>query len=137
MNSLNKNDILDNLFRQMTDEPLPDNFRNKLMERIQAETIRAEKRKERLSLISIIAASISLITLAIVVLYKCGIFTMEKVELSLQNSMMNIPKISFPSLPDCSFYIYIGTLTLILLAFDHYLHKKFGNHKQKSSPNEL
>lgn len=137
MNITNKKDILDTLFSRLPEEPLPKHFRSNLMQQIQAEAVRIQKRKELYGLIAIIAASISMIILAVIILHK--FFTPAPIDSSFFNISfhLDIPKVNFPSLSDYSFAAYIGILSLILLAFDYYLRKLFRKYQQKSSPNEL
>ncbi|WP_199851437.1 hypothetical protein [Parabacteroides pacaensis] len=137
MNITNKKDILDTLFSRLPEEPLPKQFRSNLMEQIQAEAIRIQKRKERYGLAAIIVASLSMIGLAVIILYK--FFTPASIDSSIFHISfhLDLPKVTFPSLSDYSFAAYIGILSLVLLAFDYYLRRLFKKHTQKSSPNEL
>lgn len=137
MNISNKKDPLDILFSRLPEEPLPKQFRSNLMEQIQAQAVRIQKRKELYGLIAIITASISMIILAVIILYK--FFTPASIDNNFFNISfhLDLPKVTFPILSDYSFAAYIGILSLVLLAFDYYLRKLFKKHKQKSSPNEL
>lgn len=137
MDTVSHKDILDDLFGQIPEEPLPAGFRNNLMEQIRMEAVRAVKRKERRGLISIIAASVAIIAVAIGTLYKYGMLRAGmwlKPEATL---FPDIPAIDFPSLSNYSFSLFIGVLALILLALDYYLRKIFRERRQKTAPNEL
>jgi hypothetical protein len=109
MNKEEEKDILKDLFNQMPrEEEPPVDFRQKVMERIYAEAIRIKKRNERLGLLSIIAASLFIIVLAVTSVVYLG-----------------LPKIEWASLPSIPFYLYIGVLALLLLFADYKLRKSY------------
>jgi len=110
MNDNNKTDLLENLFGQMTKEPLPASFRSNVMQQVLAEAIRIKKRNERLGLIAVIVASVIMLALAVVALI-----------------YLEVPKITFrvPDLTSVPFYLYIGGLVFLLLWFDHIMRRKY------------
>jgi hypothetical protein len=104
-----KEDILKGLFKQMPyQEELPAGFRQKIMQQVCAEAVRIKKRNERLGLLSIIAASLLIIVLAATSIVYLG-----------------LPRIDWASLPSIPFYLYIGSLTLLLLFVDYKLRKSY------------
>ena len=116
-NNKKQNDLLENLFRQMPEEPLPASFRSNVMQQILAEAVRIKKRNERLGLIAVIAASVIMLALAVVALL-----------------YLEIPKMTFriPNLTSVPFYLYIGGLGLLLLWGDHIIRKKYKEkHKEQ------
>lgn len=118
---------LDTLFGQLPAEPLPDTFRSDLMEKIRAEAVRMQKRKERYAWFGVITASAAVLLVAAVTLYLYG--TMQEIP--------DMPPIGFPNLLVHPVLLFIGGATCLLLAFDYGLRKIFGPHRQKSAPNEL
>ena len=109
-------DPLKKLFQQMPEETIPAHFRTNMMQQILTESIRIRKRNERLAFISVILASLVIVSLGIVALI-----------------YLDIPKISIkmPSLTLVPFYVYIGILSLLLLWADHTLRKKYKEkHKE-------
>lgn len=118
---------LDTLFGQLPAEPLPDTFRSDLMEKIRAEAVRMQKRKERYAWFGVITASAAVLLVAAVTLYLYG--AMQEIP--------DMPPIGFPNLLVHPVLLFIGGATCLLLAFDYGLRKIFGPHRQKSAPNEL
>lgn len=105
-----KKDLLKDLFNRMPQEELPVDFRKNVMQQVYAEAIKIKKRNERFGLLSIIIASIVILSL--------GVFSFIYFE---------IPKITL-SLPDLSavpFYLYIGALALLLLFFDYKFRRNY------------
>ena len=102
--SQKEQDILKSMFSHVSEEMLPPTFQSETMQRIRKEAIRVEKRNKRLQLLALIAATIITICLAIAAL----------IYLHIPQSMLEIPRISFPL-----YYLYFGFLVLILLVVDH------------------
>lgn len=107
-------DPLGNLFRQLPEEELPATFRGHVMQQVMAEAQKAKKRNERLGMLAAILASLVMVALGV-----------------LSFLFIGLPKISIPKLDlsVCSFYIYVGVLTLFLLFVDYKLRQVF--HKDE------
>ncbi|MDR1202363.1 MAG: hypothetical protein LBL58_12180 [Tannerellaceae bacterium] len=103
-----KKDVLKDLFNRMPQEELPVDFRKKVMQQVYADVVKIKKRNERFGLLSVIAASLSIIVLATAsIIY------------------LDLPKIELSDLPSMPFYLYIGALTLLLLFGDYKLRKSY------------
>jgi fatty acid desaturase len=117
MNANKENDYLKDLFTRLPEEPLPTDFRVRLMQQIQEEAVWIKKRNERLSWIILILASLAMLTLGILAVIYLG-----------------IPKFSFEisteAIQTFPFYLYIAFLVFLLLFADHYFRKKY-REKQK------
>lgn len=112
-----KADYLKGLFSQLPQTKLPGTFRSDLMRKIQFEAARQHRREERLSLIAIILASLVMIAEA-----TCSLIYLE------------IPAVRLPAVVhdgSFPFYIYIGTLALLLLLADHLIRKALRGKKGK------
>ncbi|GHT30972.1 hypothetical protein AGMMS49574_11900 [Bacteroidia bacterium] len=111
----NENDWLKGLFSRLPGEEPSASFREDMMKRIMAEAIRIKKRNERLGWLSVILASLVIVGLAIASLIYTG-----------------IPKITIriPDLTTLSFYLFIGSLALILLTLDHYFRQAYKKKHQ-------
>lgn len=107
-------DPLADLFKNMKEEPLPASFRANVMQQIAHETAKAKKRNERISLLSMILASLFMIA--------SGFLSLLYIDL---------PKIAFPKIDPSSFhfYLFIGGLTLLLLFLDYRLRQYFCKEK--------
>jgi hypothetical protein len=105
-----KKDSLKELFNRMSVEELPVDFREKVMQRIYTEAVKAKKRNERFGLLSVIAASLFIIVLAVASFI-----------------YLDLPKSEWllSDLPSTPFYLYIGTLALLLLLGDYKLRKSY------------
>jgi hypothetical protein len=103
---------------------LPSNFTYRMMQQIRLEAERQRRRRKIISLLSLIAACLSLIGLAVYVF----VFYME-VNLS---DYISYFKISFPPPQLMDFYSYIGFLTLGLLGVDYWFRQK----QKKSAENK-
>lgn len=115
-NDKKQNDLLENLFRQMPEQPLPASFRSNVMQQILTEAVRIKKRNERWGLIAVIAASVIMLTLAVLALV-----------------YLKLPQVTFrmPDFSSAPFYLYIGGLGFLLLWFDHLMRKKYREkHKE-------
>lgn len=107
-------DILKDLFSTMQEEQLPASFRMHVMEQVMLEAAKKRKRNERLSLLAVIVGSLGIIAFAV-----------------LAFIYMGLPKISMPkfNLSTVHFYMFIGTLSLLLLYLDYRLRRLF--HKDE------
>jgi hypothetical protein len=107
-----RKDLLEDLFRQLPEERLPEGFRLRMMQRVAEETSRVKQRNERLSLLAVIAASLVMAGMGVYVL-----------------AYMKVPHFSLslsPVSPDIApFYIYISGLVLLLLWGDYVMRKKY------------
>lgn len=121
--STNK-DILENLFSQLPEEKLSDNFRYKLMVKIQAEAIRAHRRKEQLGLLSVIIASLFMLAMAI----GSFIYYFNWDTNNLQE--YQLPVLSFSVLIEFPLYLFMG-IAILLLLFADYLIRRY--YKKKYS----
>lgn len=115
---MNKNQIhtdpLKSLFGQLPEDELPAAFQFNVMQQIMAEAVKAKKRSERMGILAAILASLVMVALGVLVFVFIG-----------------LPKISIPrlDLSVCSFYMYVGILTLFLLFVDYKLRRVF--HKDE------
>lgn len=117
----NDKDFLEGLFGQLPEKPLPVDFRERIMRQIAEETARVGKRNERLSWIALIAASILILGLGVAAfLYMGG---MPRISLSVSAQALGI----------VPFYVYIASLTLLLLLGDYLFRKKY---RKKHENNE-
>ena len=108
----NEQDILKPIFSRMSEETLPPTFQPKMMERINKEALHMAKRNQQLQILSLIAASMMMIGLAVAAF----------VYLDLPQFYTRIPRISIP--PS---YVAFGCLVFVLLVADHlfrYLYEK-------------
>jgi hypothetical protein len=105
-----KKDSLKEMFNRMSVEELPVDFREKVMQRVYTEAAKAKKRNERFALLSVIAASLSIVVLTVASLI-----------------YLDLPKTEWllSDLPSVPFYLYIGVLTLLLLLGDYKLRKSY------------
>lgn len=105
-----KIDLLDSLFRNMPEEPLPASFRINVMQQVMQEAVKARKRNERLGLIAVILASLFMVGVGI-----------------LAFLYMDLPRMTTPklNLQAFHFYLFIGGLTLFLLYLDYRLRRLF------------
>lgn len=128
-------DFLDDLFDRLPAATPPDDFRDRLMKRIETESIRLEKRKERYGLYSIIAASIALIGIAALI---CYWLLPGKPAVWLQDTYtFRLPAIRFPELSDYLLPLFIGSAVPVLLGFDLCMRRLFRKYRQKTSSKEL
>ncbi len=101
---------------------LSSNFSFRMMEQVRREAVRQQKRRDRVMLYSIVAASLALIALVVYLLF----FVLD-----LQMSEW-FPKMEWKSASTSSmlfFYMYIAVLALALLGFDHWMrHRKLNKH---------
>lgn len=113
----NEKDILKDLFGKLPQEQLPADFRSQMMQKILAESVRIKKRNERLSWLAVVIASLFIVGLMV-----------------LAFLYLEIPRIhiTLPSPENIPFYLYIGFLSLLLLAGDYLMRKKYKEkHKQE------
>lgn len=122
MNTYNKQtDPLNQLFRKLPEEQLPDSFRSHMMEQIIKESIKAKKRNERMSLLAAILASLVMIALGVI-----SFIYMEIPKISIAFS-----KPDYSSFSSFSLYIYIGILALLLLFADYKMRQAYKKkHKE-------
>ena len=100
-------DILKTLIQQLPEEPLPENFNDRLMKKLSDEKIQRTKRNERITIVAITIVSMVMIAMA------AFIFKYLDIELEYPN---------FEMVP---FYAFIGTLALLLLIMDYKLRRIF------------
>lgn len=112
-----KKEILGDLFKQLDKGSLPSAFRTNVMNQVLAEAVRAKRKKERIGLAAVSAASLILIALAVFAL----IYTDTL-----------LPKITMPEQPLTTFYLFIAILVAILLLADYKLRVFFRRRFQKS-----
>ncbi len=110
------NNALKQALQQRKQGDLPSNFSFRMMEQIRREAVKQQKRKDRVMLYSIITASLSLIALAVYVLF-------FQLEISWKEIFPDIQWQSSSALV-FSFYIYIGILVLALLGFDYWMRRR-------------
>lgn len=106
-------ELLKELFDQLPNAEMPFDFHNRLMGKIEMEAARIRRRNEQLGWIALIVASLCMAGLAVAAFV-----------------FMGLPSITFslPELPDLSelpFYLYIGTLVLLLLGADYKFRQWF------------
>lgn len=115
---MNKNqthiDPLKSLFGQLPEDELPATFQVNVMQQVMAEVVKTKKRSERLGMLAAILASLVMVALGVLAFMFIG-----------------LPNISIPKLDlsACSFYMYVGVLTLFLLFVDYKLRRVF--HKDE------
>ncbi len=121
MNTNKEKDYLKGLFSQLTEEPLPEDFRVQIMRQIQKEAIRVKKRNERLSWAALIFASLVIFALGILAVVYLG-----------------VPKLSFDismgAIQTIPFYFYIAFLAFLLLFADHYFRRKYKEKQKENQP---
>ncbi|MDR1918346.1 MAG: hypothetical protein LBQ65_01720 [Tannerellaceae bacterium] len=111
-------DWLQTLFSRMPEgEPLPASFRQEMMKRIMAESLRIKKRNERLALLSVILASLGMMGLAVGALWYIGFPSLDW-------------EWTLPELTSLPFYLYIGSLSLLLLLIDHACRRRYQKKRQ-------
>lgn len=113
-----KEDKLSGLFKALPNEPLPGNFRSTLMQKIEAEAARMNRRAERRGLFAVILASCFILATGLGGLYYAGF------------PDLSILRTDWKELP---FYCFIGAIALILLGIDHWARQKYlkrGNAKK-------
>ncbi|OAV66286.1 hypothetical protein Barb6XT_02014 [Bacteroidales bacterium Barb6XT] len=115
MNIRTDKDVLADLFRQLPEESLPDDFRTRMMQRIRLESARAKRRSERLSLAALVAASLIMIATGVAVFFHKGFPALSPTF-----------TLSIPPLTSLPFYLYIAGLTFFLLWGDYLLRKRHG-----------
>lgn len=111
-------DNLETLFRQLPEKELPAAFHFHVMQQIRQEAARQHKRNERIGLLLVALASAFMAGLAVLALFY------------LDLPRLHIPPVSFNP-ATLSFYLYISALTLLLLAADYALRRKFHKDEQK------
>lgn len=94
-----KNELLNNLFKQLDKGSLSPSFRSDLMGRVFAEAAKKRKRAERLGLIAVCAASFVLVVLAV---------------LGMLYTKIVFPSITMPDQPVTIFYLFIAALVALL-----------------------
>ncbi|WP_321425742.1 hypothetical protein [uncultured Bacteroides sp.] len=110
-----KDSLLKEVLRKSSSESLPFNFTNRMMEQINAEAQKKQRRAAGLNLCFLLLASASLIGLATYLL-------MSNFSFNIIESLRNI-SFSSESGSIFGFYFYIGLLVLGLLGLDYYLRK--------------
>lgn len=103
-------DTWETLFRQLPEKELPAAFRFNVMQQVMKEAVKQQKRNERIGILMVALASLLMIGLAVATL------------LYIDLPRIRIPLIDPAGLP---FYLYIGSLTLVLLWGDHKLRRLF------------
>lgn len=111
MNRNNKNDdMLKSIFQRLPENDLPSSFRERIMQQVVIEAAKKKKRNVVLTISSLTLASVIMLAFAVVsIIY------------------MDLPKleIDVKELTSLPFYLYIGTLVILLLGGDHILRKKY------------
>jgi len=104
------NDWLKPLFNRLPQTSPSPAFRRQMMLRIERETKRRHLRNACTAWLSIIGCTLIVLGLGVAALLYVG-----------------LPRITWtlPPLPSLPFYLYIGALTLLLLAFDHLLRQTY------------
>ena len=120
-------DILKLMFEQMPEEVLPPTFQSEMMLRIRAEAVRIVKRNNRLRILALIAASITIIGLSVAALIYLGVSPTTV----LANMDFPSIKLDFPAIPFLSYYLYFGLLVLILLLADLWLRQAYYKRHQE------
>ncbi|MDR2969232.1 MAG: hypothetical protein LBV32_06460 [Tannerellaceae bacterium] len=112
MNTNEEKDYLKELFGRLQEEPLPENFRMQIMQQIREEAVWIKKRNECLSWITLILASLAILTTGILAVIYLGIpkFSFE---------------ISMEAIQTLPFYLYIVFPVSALLFADFYFRKKY------------
>lgn len=114
----------DNVLRQALERRqlggLPSNFSFRMMERVRHEALKQQRHRERILLFSMIAVLVVIIGLLI------GYFVFYS-DIRWSQALPQL-KVTDPSSPAWSFYVYIAGLASLLLGADYWLRKK----KQKS-----
>ncbi|OAV65604.1 hypothetical protein Barb4_03273 [Bacteroidales bacterium Barb4] len=113
MNNRTNKDVLADLFHQLPEENLPDDFRARMMQRIRLESARVKRRSERLSLAALVVASLIMAATGVAVFFHKGIPALPP----------TFP-LSVPPLTSLPFYLYIAGLTFFLLWGDYLLRKR-------------
>lgn len=108
-------DRLEQLFKQLPEAPLPDACRHSILQQIRQEAVRRKQRKERWELFSVSLASVGMIALAIAVFFY----------LDIPSITLPRPDLSHIGRSDLHFYMYIGSISLLLLFLDHRLRRAF------------
>lgn len=121
MNNKTDNNALNDLFRKLPEEELPPLFRENMMQKIMREAVRIKKRNERLALLAVIAASLVMVTLAVL-----AFIYMELPVLKFSFSISHLS-----TLPSVPFYVYIGILSLLLLFGDYKIRKVYKGKNKK------
>lgn len=114
-----KKDILQELFRQLPEKPLPDDFRARVMQQVLVEKKRAKKRNEVWAWTAVIVASMAILTFGFLAFQYLGI---PKFSLSLSKQALE-------TLP---FYAYIAFLALLLLLGDFFFRKTYYRKEQET-----
>lgn len=112
MKTNNDKDYLEGLFRQLPQEPLPVDFRMRIMQQVSQEALRVKKRNERWSWVALIVASLVVLGLGVGAFLYIGV---PKISLS----------ISLQALKTVPFYLYIAFLGFLLLCADHLFRKRY------------
>ena len=107
-----KNDFLQKMFQQLSETPLSEDFRLRMMQQIKAEEARQKKRNERWAWTALITLSLCIFGIGAL-----AIFYLDVPKFSLSISMQ-----ALETLP---FYIYITFLALLLLLGDHFIRRKY------------
>jgi len=115
------------MFEQMPEEVLPPTFQSEMMLRIRAEAVRIVKRNNRLRILALIAASITIIGLSVAALIYLGVSPTTV----LANMDFPSIKLDFPAIPFLSYYLYFGLLVLILLLADLWLRQAYYKRHQE------
>ena len=125
----NDKDIMRGLFAGMTDEPLPFDFNEKVMARIQLEALSREKRNKRLEIFAYISGAVAMIAVCAVLLYNMGAsFELPEIKWSVwtfPKPDINTPKFDYSLFTSESFKfsVYIGMLGLILIIIDSLIRR--------------
>ncbi len=107
-------DRLKDLFAELPDEELPAGFQETVMERIRKDVVRAERRRERLTIFGLFVLIASLLALLF------GLFSFLGVSLHWPQI-----RLSLSQYPSFFFYLYIGALVFCLWMADSFLRKTY------------
>ena len=130
-------DIMRELFAGMTDEPLPFDFNEKVMARIQFEALSREKRNKRLEIFAYISGTVAMIVVCVVLLYNMGVsFVLPEINWSawtFPKPDISTPKLDYSLFTSESFKfsVYIGMLCLILIIIDSLIRRHIGKTGDK------
>jgi hypothetical protein len=105
---LNEKDRMHELFSGMQDEPLPLNFKEKVMSVIRREALRREKRNKQLEVFGYVTGTVAMTAVCIFILHYMGI-SFELPEFNRQSSMLSI---------------FTGTSALFLLIIDSIIRRQ-------------
>ncbi|MBQ8521146.1 MAG: hypothetical protein IJ456_07190 [Bacteroides sp.] len=117
MNEL-KDNGLKKALRAQPEFHLPTNFTFRTMRKVELEALRLEKKRERMTLLAVIGASLLLLTGSGITLWMFFGDTIEG--LFAEMAWKELPTVSFPPF----FYFVMGCIPLFV-CFDHWMRKQY------------